>query len=835
MWTAVACAIAGIVLIGILADQAVVMRSWWWLAASALLATTALTIRTGPAIARRTLLALSVLSLFAGITTLRTLETRDDYLPRIMAQHTGANAQRAGTVVALEGIVTSPPRIADAPQGPLAPFIMQSPSYHTWLSVSRMQISDTWMPASGRVLIITRGSDAPTAQPGETVQTLGIYSPPRDRVNPGEPPRLRKATQDNYAGILESSSPTLVQRIEVARGWSKLTQLRELLRLRAREAFDAATRSTSPERRALARTLLLGNSDDPAVSDISQTFTKLGLSHVLSISGFHLTVMAMVALYVLRLTGDRGWIEPALVALAVLLYTSLVPLEAPIVRSALMVLALLATEATGRRYDRVCVLALITLALLAWRPLDATNLGFQLSVGLTAMLLWSSDAMQWRLFGKPIQGLIETRPTLLSRIIEGTKAATAIGVMCWLVSLPLLMHTTGLISPLGVLATLIVSPIIVVALWAGYISLALAAVSPWLAAPAAWTLTSATAASAWAARVIESVPMSSLRVADPGLLWTFAATTALIACARLGYAWRKRTLLLTLTAIAATYFIACSLPTRTHRNIALRINTLSVGDGTCMLLSSENDAILWDCKTAPRAGVLPGIVAAARAQGVSRVPRVIITHPDIDHFAGLFDIIEPLGVQQVLVPARFIDQASQEPAGAADITLRELARRGVLVRTLAVGDQLTIGTARGTILSPSPTATFTNDNDHSITMLVETPTSQPTPARILLNGDIGPAAIEALTTSTSLPPLDAAELPHHGSYNPQSEAMITQLSPRIVLQSTGPKRLDDPRWDVARANRTWLVTARDGAISLEIRRDGTLHTRTFAPTPADVR
>lgn len=834
VWLAVASAVAGVVCSFSLADAGITIAPWACLSAGVASAVAAALCGQRLRGVARVCVLLAVLALFAGLTSMRALWAHATYLPTIMRAALNDESRRAGAVAMVEGVVLSSPRAAPGPHGPLAQFLIVMPATRMWVEAEAMEDGGRWRAASGRLLVVTQGLDAPSVSPGQRVRVLGVYTPPRERMNPGEPARVRRAVHDRYAGVLETSDPSLTERVAEASGWGLFIAARETMRERARETFERATTGADPESRALARALLLGNDDDPAGAEITQAFTRLGLSHVLSISGFHLTVMAMMALYVLRLTGDRGWVEPALIAAAVLLYTLIVPMEAPILRSALMVLALLATEATGRRYDRVCVLGLITLALIAWRPLDVLSLGFQLSVGLTAMLLWASEAMQWRLFGQPVLGLIENRPTLLTRMLEGAKSAVAIGVMCWLVSLPVLMQTTGLVSPLGVLATLIVSPIIVVALWAGYISLALGAIAPWLAAPAGWALTQATAAAAWAARFIDGAPFSAVRTPSPGVLWTIAATIGLVLLVRFGHRIRKRWITGALAACVVSFAIASLGPWHSER-LALRVTALHVGDGTCMLLSTGKDAVLWDCKSAPRAGTLPGIVAAARALGLHRVPRVVISHPDIDHFAGLFDVLEPLGVREVLVPARFVQQASDQPGGAASVTLRELAKRGVRVSTLGAGDILMLGDVRGTVLSPQSGAAFVNDNDHSLVMLLEAPTTGAQPARVLLTGDIGPAAIDTLLDATALPPVDTLELPHHGSFNTATQRLLASLQPRVVVQSTGPRRLGDARWGLSREIGTWLVTASDGAIDVKIDVHGTLITQVFAPRAGGVR
>jgi len=65
--------------------------------------------------------------------------------------------------------------------------------------------------------------------------------------------------------------------------------------------------------RALLSAMLLGERDR-ALDEVNAAFTRLGLLHLIAISGFNLAVMAGVVMVLLRLTGDRGWIEPVIIA-----------------------------------------------------------------------------------------------------------------------------------------------------------------------------------------------------------------------------------------------------------------------------------------------------------------------------------------------------------------------------------------------------------------------------------------------------------------------------------------------------------------------------------------
>ena len=69
---------------------------------------------------------------------------------------------------------------------------------------------------------------------------------------------------------------------------------------------------------------------------------------------------------------------------------------------------------------------------------------------------------------------------------------------------------------------------------------------------------------------------------------------------------------------------------------------------------------------------------------------------------------------------------------------------------------------------------------------------------------------------------DVLELPHHGSVHGAALEFVGAVGPRVVLQSTGPRRVGDARWDTLRAGRVWFTTASDGAAWAEIRGDGSV-------------
>ncbi|MBL0922826.1 MAG: MBL fold metallo-hydrolase, partial [Phycisphaerales bacterium] len=261
---------------------------------------------------------------------------------------------------------------------------------------------------------------------------------------------------------------------------------------------------------------------------------------------------------------------------------------------------------------------------------------------------------------------------------------------------------------------------------------------------------------------------------------------------------------------------------------AARVDTLAVGDGTCHLVRSGRDAALWDCGgSAPGLGVrfIPG---AVRALGAWKVRTVVISHPNLDHFFGLLDVIEPLGVRRVVVGEAFASAAAARPSGPEATALASLLRLGVRVDLAGAGDVLALGGARLEFLGPLRGQVFDDANDASLVARLSVATSAGE-RRFLLTGDIERPGMRALLARGVDVGADVLEAPHHGSAaGGAPEFFIEAARPSVVVQSTGSGRVGDERWDGAKRGRVWWTTAADGAVWTSFGRDGEVRTGAHA-------
>lgn len=764
-------------------------------------------------------LALAFALLAGGLFTARVLEVPRSSLGALVPPPAEPGG---GHIVTIEGVVIEPAR-AWEPSGALADYLpMQGGSVSFTVRAHAALLDTGPRRVTGRVRV-TVGQGEPEIRVGERVRVQGIARAIEPPSNPGQPDPRLWAAQSGQAVTITAASAALVEvlppspglRASAARAWR---QSRAWLGRRAAAVLPESEGSSG---RAMLAALLLGERES-GVDELRATFARQGLAHVLAISGFHLAVMAGATLFAVRLTGDRGRLEPLLVAVLVVLYVLILPARAPILRAATMVLAWLVAESMGRRYDKRALLAWVAIAVLVVRPMDLFSLGYQLTFGITAALIWFGAPVHARMFPVAIGFDRYEPPDAFSRKwwLDRLTRLVSASVLCWLVATPLVAQSVGVISPAAVLSTVVVVPLVTVLLWSSYAAMLVGVFVPPLAAAMSGVLEWCARAVVAVVNTLDAVPLTTVYSPRLSLALTAALTVVVLL-------WLVRGRVRSPGLWAATLLVLgwgwgeWRTAGRLPHDVALRIDTLDVGNGTCHLIRSGDRTLLWDCGSLNPAIGLRAIPRALHALGAQRVPEVVLTHPNFDHYSGLPDVAERFGVEHVWTTSTFLARADRDPGGAAAACLRELDRRGIEVRAWAAGEIVPLGAARAVVLSPPEPTPFASDNDTSIIAMfgVQTASGQ---RRLLMTGDAQREALAALMTPGADLDADVLELPHHGSVQPTAMAFVDEVGPAVVLQSTGAARALDIRWNAQRLGRTWWTTATDGAAWVEIRRDGSI-------------
>ncbi|MHC5009037.1 MAG: ComEC/Rec2 family competence protein, partial [Planctomycetota bacterium] len=783
---------------------------WPWLAASAVsLAVGAFLCRKRRRGAVAAIAAATLLFGAAWVTVRRHYVAPDDLAARVAD---------APLLVRVEGVALGSPVLRDRTAGSMRLFDHRPPATYFSLEV-RALVSrhGDKTPAHGRLLVRVEQTLAPF-RAGDRVETMGLVYPPSVPDNPGAFDYRRYARSMGRAGMLQVGSRDLVTVVRAPRIGlgNAFLRVRESVRRRAGGWLLANLPdldTNRAQRDALLEALLLGRRA-PELDGLDESFRRAGLAHFLAISGLHLGVMAGFVLLLARLGGrERRW-HGWLVIASVLVYLILVEVRMPVLRAGVMTIAASLGLAAGRRMQVRGLLAASAAGILLWRPDQLLSPGFQLSFGVVLGLIHLAPLLRARWFGRP-DTFAASSAEMLGQWLRTT---FAVSVTAWLVAMPIALYHWGVMWPLAAPFS-----VVVVVLALGYLKMILAVVLPSGALLLALPLSLGTDFLITLVRAMDAVAISIVQVAHVSVGWALAAETWIVVWVTCGArvwtsAWMRRVIRLA-GLVMVVWLVWFTVGQRIGpRSDTLRIDMLAVGDGSCYVLRSGGSTVVFDSGSA---GDLDAgrrtIVPALRRLGVRSVDVVAISHPNLDHYSAVLEIVDAFGAGSVLVTPQLLEVAVADPAGPVMFPLDELAGRYVPVSPVRAGDARTFGSCRWTWLYPDGSARYDLINESSMVVRIDAAGRD-----VLLCGDIQRGAMETLMDTNLGLSATVMEMPHHGSHHRQAEVFLERMSPQVVLQSTGRtrwKRTTD-RWEGALAGTEHLVTARDGACWVRIENDG---------------
>jgi competence protein ComEC len=532
---------------------------------------------------------------------------------------------------------------------------------------------------------------------------------------------------------------------------------------------------------ALARALLLGEAE-ALPPRVRRALRRFGVAHLVAVSGLHVTLLAGAAALAGRLLPRP--LGRTLPLAACLGYLALIGPRPSLVRASAMVLIAAAAIRSGRPPQSLHALGTVAVLLCLLDPRGLSDLGLQLTLAATAGILLSG---LWlgsnRCLGRSVLG-------------RAVVASLAAQIATWPFALP----AFHLIAPISPVANLVAVP------WAGVVLvLAVARCAGRVAgavldAPLGWALEAAASPFWWLA----GLPAQLAFVRPVGCGPLAATALALVAVAALRYPrWAMA---------GATWWLVATLSRpAVPANPELRL--LDVGQGEAILLTDRGRAVLIDgggwAGGDPAAELL--LPALARA-GVRELAAIILTHPDLDHCAGLQGLVDYLPVAELWTPPGW-------PGRGCALEL--LSAPGPRLRPLWAGERFAVGRWEFEALHPRAGARH-GGNDRSLVLRAEA-----MGVRVLLTGDVEAEAERAILAREGREGVrcEVLKLAHHGSATSTSAPFLEAAAPRLAVASAGAgNRYGHPaarvRGRLAAAGIPLLSTDRHGQIRLRVVRPG---------------
>jgi len=577
----------------------------------------------------------------------------------------------------------------------------------------------------------------------------------------------------------------------------------------------------------VVKALIIGDTSGVA-PDTRQAFTRTGTSHILAISGLHISIVASIAFALFRwllswvpLMLRQAWTRKGaalLTLIPITLYALIAGFSPSTQRALIMVALFLLAFLAERDVDLLNTLALAALVILWVHPPALLSISFQLTFAAVFTIVYTFD----RLHAKSAAASSDAEGRA-ARMRRGLLAFFGVSLVATWGTLPLGMYYFNNVSFIGLLANCIAIPLMgYLAVGAGLIGALLAALS----APAAaacfkisgFMVSQSLAVLEWMA----GVPGVAVRTVSPSplemtlfylLSWaalhlaTAPGSAALVPNTdrrpqpqaagwlrglrfqSIRHAGRSR---LAVWIVFAACLIGAGLDAgywiyQRFGRQDLRVSMIDVGQGSAILIEMPGGgtALIDGGGFADPAAFDVGARVVAPFlwhRKIASIDTLILTHPNSDHVNGLNFIADNFHVRELWT------NGESRPIWGYAALMQTAVRRGIAVpgfadlprESMANGVQVEVLYPPVDFLDRQRTERWRrNENNNSLVIRLSLGE-----VSVLIPGDImRPAEKELLALAGGRLRSTVLIAPHHGSRSSSSEEFIRAVSPKAVLIS----------------------------------------------------
>lgn len=626
-------------------------------------------------------------------------------------------------------------------------------------------------------------------------------------------------------------------------------------------------RVLNPEEYGLCAAMLLGESTF-LDSEIKELYQKNGISHLIAISGLHITIIGMAIFRGIRKIGARLNIATIITIIFLIYYGVLTGFSVSTKRAVVMMIIFLMAEIVGRTYDIFSAMALSAFLILIQNPMQLYQVGFQLSYGaiIGIVLIYSNVLHALQVKNSILSGClmsvciqITTLPIVLYWFYEFPLYSIVINLFL----LPLSSILIGLAFLVGIIGILDIG---VTSFLTGGVHYLLALIKILCkffeqlpGCTQIWGKPSLTLIFVYYIGIIVGISIviyflklrgkmfeiyeelneeemllainTNSKGAEAKMFEGIQIKNKSIAIPNIDefpkeirkYLPKKKkfaTILIKMCLEPLNYHLILSamlilcilfLP---RRSKGLQITMLDVGQGDCNYIETENgrnyiiDGGSSQIKQVGKYRILPFL----KSKGRQRVDAIFISHSDEDHINGIIELIEAeFEIGQVILP-ELVNKSE------AYLQLEDVIRQArIPIRYIQKGDKIIEQEFVIQCLHPEPKFSYSSENAYStvLKVLYEDTT-------ILFTGDVENEGEEALCESIKQEPckVDILKVAHHGSKNSNTEELIARIEPNLSLISCGKKnRYGHPHEELLsrlqERNTTILRTDQVGAITIK--------------------
>ncbi len=574
----------------------------------------------------------------------------------------------------------------------------------------------------------------------------------------------------------------------------------EMFRLSLKHLIYA--NAPSPQREII-EAMTIGN-QKAIPEEVRDNFAKTGTSHILSISGLHIGLIAAGGFFLILLLLKSSEylmlkfniikIATAAAFLPVIVYAMVAGMGTTVLRSTLMALAFLIALIIGRQKDLFNTLFGAALIILILSPESLFDISFQLSFSAVFGIVYMVPK-----FSNIPSDFLSSAPYWLKTLLRRLYLFILVSIAATVGTMPIIVFYFNRVSAVTLMANLIVVPLL------GMLTLILAMafiltsiVSPGIAVVFVKAASFFTGISVNIINWLANLSWSSFTFTKPNIaeiilfyvfLFLFLeAITPIDKLNKKGFAARHPLLIKTALFISLVLIFADTayLVAKEKYATDLTITAIDVGQGAATLVQLPYGInMLIDGGGFPDSSFDIGksvIAPFLYAKRISKIDIVVLTHPHPDHLQGLIYIVNNFDVKEVWSTGVKADDDLyllwEKTILEKKITIKHLSSQSPPEHISGVHIQFLWPLHKKIHHDQEPSDDDTNDSS-LVTKITYGDRS------FLLTGDISERVEANLIASGQNLKSDLLFMPHHGSNHSNSMEFIRVVSCRYAIASAG--------------------------------------------------
>lgn len=459
------------------------------------------------------------------------------------------------------------------------------------------------------------GEELPTARIGDKISAGGNLKLLTNYNNPGQIDNVTRMKATGITARLSAGKQGIS--IEQVDGglWTKFLRTVAAIREHYRESM---TQVMSREDAAAIFAMLFGGYAG-LNPELVEDFVTTGIVHILSVSGSHMSMLAMATAWLCKLLKLPRRLTFAIGFFVIGTYAILSGLLPQVLRSATMGILVFLAKTLDRESEGARLLTLTALAMLINQPLLLFDISFQLSFSATAGLLYLSE------------GLRKT----FERVPKFFLEPAAMTIAAQVASLPIIIWYFNQISLSSVLANVFVMPLLEIVIVGGLLGGIFSAVVPLAGKIFFADEALIFGAGAELNRVFANLPFSSVQVPTLGILAGVFYYAALI--------FRRPIILLMIIFLLAPNFLRAG---------DVEVSFVDVGQGDCaVVITPHKRCLIFDTGGVREKAFDVGgrvVVPYLKHENIREVDKIFLTHVHEDHAGGAGSVIKKLPVGEII-------------------------------------------------------------------------------------------------------------------------------------------------------------------------------------------